>query len=96
MRYNDRLQLRRGISIQAEGKKLLEKHAIAPSVCKALLDIALGGTEAVLIFFRNSDEEPQSLIHGGCVWEGISHIRFQPDYIAEMHPSGTKLPNTKT
>ena len=31
---NDRLQLRRAISIQAEGKKLLEKHAIAPSAAR--------------------------------------------------------------
>jgi hypothetical protein len=51
-----------------------------------LLGIALGGTEAILIRFCNSDEEPQSLIHGNCVWEGIRHIRFQPDYIAEMLP----------
>ena len=30
-RHNAGLQLRRAISIQAEGKKLLEKHAVAPS-----------------------------------------------------------------
>jgi len=32
--HNDGLQLRRAISIQAEGKKLLEKHAIAPSAAR--------------------------------------------------------------
>jgi hypothetical protein len=31
---NDCLQLRRAISIQAERKKLLEKHAIAPSAAR--------------------------------------------------------------
>ena len=31
---NAGLQLRRAISIQAEGKKLLEKHAIAPSAAR--------------------------------------------------------------
>jgi hypothetical protein len=31
---NDGLQLRRAISIQVEGKKLLEKHAIAPSAAR--------------------------------------------------------------
>jgi hypothetical protein len=31
---NDGLQLRRAISIQAEGKTLLEKHAIAPSAAR--------------------------------------------------------------
>jgi len=31
---NDGLQLRRAISIQAEGKKLLEKDAIAPSAAR--------------------------------------------------------------
>ncbi|MBC8032497.1 MAG: hypothetical protein H7Z16_20605 [Pyrinomonadaceae bacterium] len=31
---NDGLQLRRAISIQAEGKKLFEKHAIAPSAAR--------------------------------------------------------------
>jgi hypothetical protein len=39
---NAGLQLRRAISIQAEGNKLLEKHAIAPSAarlcCVALFD----------------------------------------------------------
>jgi hypothetical protein len=38
--HNDSLQLRRAISIQAEGKKLLEKHAIAVS-CKALLGVPI-------------------------------------------------------
>jgi len=33
-RYNDGLQLRRAISIQPEGKSLLEKHAIAPSAAR--------------------------------------------------------------
>jgi hypothetical protein len=33
-RANDGLQLRRAISIQAEGKKLFEKHAIAPSAAR--------------------------------------------------------------
>src|SRR5687768_15704690 len=37
MRHNDGLQLRRAISIQAEGKKLLEKHAYRAVSCKALL-----------------------------------------------------------
>jgi hypothetical protein len=32
--HNDGLQLRRAISIQAEGTKLLEKHAIAPSAAR--------------------------------------------------------------
>ena len=31
---NAGLQLRRAITIQAEGKKLLEKHAIAPSAAR--------------------------------------------------------------
>ena len=31
---NDGLQLLRAISIQADGKKLLEKHAIAPSAAR--------------------------------------------------------------
>jgi hypothetical protein len=31
---NGGLQLRRAISIRAEGKKLLEKHAIAPSAAR--------------------------------------------------------------
>jgi hypothetical protein len=31
---NAGLQLQRAISIQAEGKKLLEKHAIAPSAAR--------------------------------------------------------------
>jgi hypothetical protein len=31
---NAGLQLRRAISIQAEGRKLLEKHAIAPSAAR--------------------------------------------------------------
>ena len=31
---NAGLQLRRAISIQAEGKKLLEKHAVAPSAAR--------------------------------------------------------------
>ena len=35
------LQLRRAISIHVEGKKLLEKHAIAPSASDGLLDAAL-------------------------------------------------------
>jgi hypothetical protein len=35
--HNAGLQLRRAISIQAEGKKLLEKHCRAVS-CKALLN----------------------------------------------------------
>jgi hypothetical protein len=37
---NDGLQLRRAISIEAEGMKLLEKHAVAPSaarLCSAAL-----------------------------------------------------------
>jgi hypothetical protein len=34
---NAALQLRRAISIQAIGNRLLENHAIAPSVCKRLL-----------------------------------------------------------
>ena len=33
-KHNDGLQLRRAISIRAEGKKLLEKHAIAPSAAR--------------------------------------------------------------
>jgi hypothetical protein len=33
-RDNAGLQLRRANSIQAEGKKLLEKHAIAPSAAR--------------------------------------------------------------
>src|SRR5688572_10711354 len=33
-KHNVCLQLRRAISIQAEGKKLLEKHAIAPSAAR--------------------------------------------------------------
>jgi len=32
--HNGGLQLRRAISIQAEGKELLEKHAIAPSAAR--------------------------------------------------------------
>ena len=32
--HNGGLQLRRAISIQAEGMKLLEKHAIAPSAAR--------------------------------------------------------------
>jgi len=32
--HNDGLQLRRAISIQAEGIELLEKHAIAPSAAR--------------------------------------------------------------
>jgi hypothetical protein len=32
--HNDGLQLRRAISIQAEGTRLLEKHAIAPSAAR--------------------------------------------------------------
>jgi hypothetical protein len=31
---NDGLQLRRAISIQAEGQRLLEKHAVAPSAAR--------------------------------------------------------------
>src|SRR6267143_3093223 len=41
---NAGLQLRRAISIQAEGKKLLERHAIAPSaarLCSAFVGIIL-------------------------------------------------------
>ena len=34
-RFIDALQLRRAISIQAEGTRLLEKHAIAPSAASA-------------------------------------------------------------
>jgi hypothetical protein len=34
MRANDGLQLRRAISIQAEGIRLLKKHAIAPSAAR--------------------------------------------------------------
>jgi len=34
MQDNAGLQLRRAISIQAEGKKLLEKNAIAPSAAR--------------------------------------------------------------
>jgi hypothetical protein len=35
------LQLRRAISIRAEGKQLLQKHAVAPSAAKALLGVAV-------------------------------------------------------
>ena len=35
MRSNAGLQLRRAISIQSEGKRLLEKHAVAPSAAIA-------------------------------------------------------------
>jgi len=34
MQPNDGLQLRRAITIQTEGTKLLEKHAIAPSAAR--------------------------------------------------------------
>src|SRR5918993_896059 len=39
-RHNDGLQLRRAISIQAEGTKLLEKHAIAPSAARLCYALA--------------------------------------------------------
>jgi hypothetical protein len=42
VRINAGLQLRRAISIQAEGKRLLEKHAIAPSAAR-LCSVALRG-----------------------------------------------------
>jgi len=38
---NDGLQLRRAISIQAEGTGLFEKHAIAPSAARLCWDAAL-------------------------------------------------------
>ncbi|HYN25860.1 MAG TPA: hypothetical protein VES69_12535, partial [Pyrinomonadaceae bacterium] len=39
---NAALQLRRAISISLGKTRLLEKHAIAPSDCKRLLDCAVG------------------------------------------------------
>jgi hypothetical protein len=39
--HNAGLQLRRAISIQAEGKKLLEKHAVAPSAARLCYVAAL-------------------------------------------------------
>jgi hypothetical protein len=46
--HNDGLHLRRVITIQAEGKRLLEKHAIAPSAA-GLCYMALPCIDA---FFR--------------------------------------------
>jgi len=50
-RDNAGLQLRRAISIQAKWKRLLEKHATAPSNCKALLG---GGIKTQLLFVPHS------------------------------------------
>jgi hypothetical protein len=47
--HNDGLQLRRAISIQAEGKKLLEKHAIASSAAR-LCYAAPNESKATAIF----------------------------------------------
>lgn len=47
--YNDGLQLRRAISIQAGGKRLLEKHAIAPSAAR-------------LCFMKGCQEKKQSYL----------------------------------
>jgi len=49
-RYNAGLQLRRAISIQAEGKSLLEKHAIAPSAAR--LCYTVGGEGEASLFTR--------------------------------------------
>jgi hypothetical protein len=46
---NDGLQLRRAISIQAEGKELLEKHAIAPAAAR-------------LCFMKGCQEKKQSYL----------------------------------
>jgi hypothetical protein len=46
-RDNAGLQLRRAITIQAEGKKLLEKHAIAPSAARLCYIAA----SSIIIFF---------------------------------------------
>ncbi|MDQ1639541.1 MAG: hypothetical protein QOF62_2880 [Pyrinomonadaceae bacterium] len=62
---------------------------------KALLGIALGGSE-FLIVLRNSDEEAQRLIHRVGVWENICDVRLQPDNIAKSPASRTELPNPQT
>jgi len=46
---NASLQLRRAISIQAEGKKLLEKHAIAPSAARLCYARPLVGNHGLAI-----------------------------------------------
>jgi hypothetical protein len=46
---NDGLQLWRAISIQAEGTRLLEKHAIAPSAARLCWAAALHTSEPALI-----------------------------------------------
>jgi hypothetical protein len=50
---NDGLQLRRAITIQAEGMRLLEKHAIAPSAAR-LCYMALPWVDAFFAKSRNS------------------------------------------
>jgi len=46
---NASLQLRRAISIQAEGKKLLEKHAVAPSAARLCYARPLVGNHGLAI-----------------------------------------------
>jgi hypothetical protein len=48
-RFIDALQLRRAISIQAEGTRLLEKHVIAPSAAR-------------LCFMKGRQEKKQSYL----------------------------------
>ena len=62
---NAGLQLRRAISIQAEGKKLLEKHAIAPSAARlcwaraqtlaALMDNTASGSYVLTLIWQSAD-----------------------------------------
>jgi hypothetical protein len=54
---NDGLQLRRAISIRAEGKRLLEKHATAPSAARLCYVAPLTGTTLSKSFPINKEEQ---------------------------------------
>jgi hypothetical protein len=51
-RFIDGLQLRRAISIQAEGTRLLEKHAIAPSAARLCFMKGRQGKKTILLAGR--------------------------------------------
>ena len=59
------------------------------------LGIAICRWKRVLIFFGNSYEKPQSLVHSIRIGKCIGYIWFKSNYIAEASAARTELPDAE-
>jgi hypothetical protein len=77
---NAGLQLRRAISIQAEGKRLLEKHAIAPSAA-SLCWTAAKPLKIIYVRFAFATNEATPQLAWVCFdFELTSYLRLIPEH----------------